>query len=119
MYLEYTDYELMGGTMESTAFALAEFRARKLIDGITHGRITNDNPIREAVKMAMFALVEAMQSEAEYHGKEVQSEQNDGISVTYASQGSSECRYRGIALACLHGEMTNDGVSITYAGSDA
>lgn len=130
MYLTYDEYEKMGGQLSPDAFSLLEFRARKILDALTHGRVANEQPVREAVRQAVFALMTAMEADDRraqaYDGREVQSMSNDGVSVAFASGAvgaeavrAQNARYAGLLKAYLAGEATADGVSLLYAGVDA
>lgn len=130
-YLTYDEYEDMGGQLPAAAFSMLEFRARKAVDMLTHGRVADEQPVREAVKLAVYALVGEMDADekraAAYDGREVQSMSNDGVSVTFASgaQAGAEAvraqnaRYAGLLKSYLAGETTEDGLSLIYAGVGA
>lgn len=126
-YLTYDEYEQMGGQLSEAAFSTLEFRASKALDALTHGRVMNEQPVRMAVKQAVYALISAMQMDDEnasaYGGRDVQSMSNDGVSVTFASgaQGAEavraqSARYNNVLKAFLFGEVTEDGVPLIYAG---
>ena len=55
-YLNYSEYRLLGGTLDQTPFNLLEFEARKKIDERTQGRLKNVVEIPQEVKICMFAL---------------------------------------------------------------
>ena len=129
-YLTYDEYKQMGGQLSEAAFSTLEFRARKAVDMLTHGRVAGEQPVREAVKLAVYALVCEMDADekraAAYDGREVQSMSNDGVSVTFASgaQGAEavraqSARYAGLLKSYLAGETTENGVSLIYAGVGA
>lgn len=94
MYLTYTEYTDMGGTLEETAFEQFEFEARSVIDYWTFNRLQNETEYPEAVKRCMFALInlikakqDAMVTTAVAEDGSVQagisSESNDGVSTSY------------------------------------
>lgn len=130
-YLTYDEYKQMGGQLSEAAFSTLEFRASKALDMLTHGRVADEQPVREAVKLAVYALVGEMDADekraAAYDGREVQSMSNDGVSVTFASgaQAGAEAvraqnaRYAGLLKSYLAGETTEDGLSLIYAGVGA
>lgn len=124
-YLDYDTYTDMGGSAHEASFARLELKARQVINHATHFRIANEEPVREAVRMCMFELIEA-QSAAEQAGgmpgRDVAAMSNDGVSVTFANSasGDSGAKQRAaIITAWLAGEATADGVSLLYAGVDA
>lgn len=126
-YLTYDEYEGMGGQLPAAAFSVLEFRARKAVDMLTHGRVADEQPVREAVKLAVYALVGEMDADekraAAYDGREVQSMSNDGVSVTFSAAAAGgdaaraqNARYNNVLKAFLFGEVTEDGVPLIYAG---
>lgn len=117
-YLTHGEYTQMGGSLDETAFTVQEYRARKLIDRLTHGRVKNDDPQREAVKHAMFEVIERLSSMSEHEDREVQSMSNDGVSVTYATNGDGSALSRcvGVVRKYLSDEVSAEGVPLMYAG---
>ena len=126
-YLTYDEYEQMGGQLSEAAFSTLEFRASKAVDMLTHGRVADEQPVREAVKLAVYALVIEMDADekraAAYDGREVQSMSNDGVSVTFSAVAAGgdaaraqNARYNNVLKAFLFGEVTEDGVPLIYAG---
>ena len=126
-YLTYDEYKQMGGQLSEAAFSMLEFRARKAVDMLTHGRVINEQPVREAVKHAVFALIGTMETDEKraqaYDGRDVQSMSNDGVSVTFSAAAAGgdaaraqNARYNNVLKAFLFGEVTEDGVPLIYAG---
>lgn len=123
-YITISQFEDMGGSADEAAFSRLELKARRLIDAATHGRIQDENPVREAVKMCAFELIAmfaASESTNGVGGKEVASASNDGVSISYtASEGQSmAARQKAIIRDWLGGETTQSGVSLLYCGVDA
>lgn len=123
-YLSIEEFKSLGGDMDEAAFNRHEMKARRLIDRMTHGRIQNETPVRETVKMCMHDLIRAMaedESLAGAGGREVSAVSNDGVSVSYATQGSMAAagRYARIVLGWLDGERSERGVQLLYCGVDA
>ena len=120
-YLTHTEYKELGGTLSASAFTRQEYKARILIDTLTHGRVVGDDPVRDAVKYAMFALVDAQAVDEAQGGREIASEGNDGVSVSYAVTGPSGAYARRVQIVCdyLANEETSEGVPLLYAGVDA
>lgn len=127
MYLTHEEWTRMGGeVIDALQYSRMEFKARKMIDRLTYGRVVNEEPVREAVKYCAFDLIRAMAADeatAGASGREIASMSNDGVSVTYASgsnaSGSISTRYAQIARGWLQGEMTACGLPLLYAGVDA
>ena len=122
MYLDYDDYEEMGGSVEEVSFERFELKARAIIDRLTFGRVRGEYPVRDAVKYACFDLIQAMHGDeltAGGAGLAISSMSNDGVSVTYAGAVSAGARYNGIVKSYLASETTACGVPLMYAGVDA
>ena len=123
MYIEY-EYFLSNGGREMTdyaAFFRYEFRARKLVDKLTHGRVKNMAQVPEAVKRLMVELVgleENQGAELTAH-QAVTSFSNDGYSETYADPLTGE-RVKEIecdlVLEYLSEEVDDAGVPLLYLG---
>mgnify|MGYP002725444393 CR=1 FL=1 len=56
-YLTYERYKQLGGTLDDTAFTLAEFKARKRVDYLTASRVQKMANVPEAVTLCVFALI--------------------------------------------------------------
>lgn len=121
VYLTHEEYKAMGGKLDAVAFSAQEFRARQLIDALTHNRIQDETPVREAVKYATHALIALQTYQMAHGGREVASESNDGVSVSYAAMGPNSAYARRVDIVCeyLAVETTDSGVPLLYAGVDA
>lgn len=126
MYLTIDDWDEMGGSadMDEPVYNRLEYKARKLIDQLTRGRIAGDKKVRESVRYCMYEMITAMAAEesaAGIGGREVDSVSNDGVSVTYASGEGSDSKVRMIKIIknWLADETTDTGVPLLYAGVDA
>ena len=88
MYIDISYYMSNGGKdcMPDAAFSRNEFRARKIVDRYTQGRVKNMAQVPEAVKRLMVELVtlESTQGAEISENQAVQSFSNDGYSETYA-----------------------------------
>lgn len=120
-YLTHAEYTTLGGTVGASAFTRQEYKARQMVDALTHGRVGGDSPVREAVKQAMCALIDAQAAEDAVGGREITSEGNDGVSVSYAVTGPHNAYARRVQIVCeyLANEVTAQGVPLLYAGVDA
>lgn len=56
MYLSYSEYTGLGGTMDEATFNKNEFEIESKIDYLTNGRIKNLSQVPQAVKMLCFRL---------------------------------------------------------------
>jgi hypothetical protein len=129
MYLEYSEFEDMGGTVNEDAFPRFEAKARTQIDRATHGRLAKETPVRNSVKYCVFELISAIAAGESVggiaSGRAVASMSNDGVSVSFAQAGddagtrSDSIRYFAIIRTWLDGETDANGTPLLYAGVDA
>lgn len=126
MYLTLDDWDEMGGDpkIDELVYNRHEFKARKLIDRMTRGRIADESPVRDAVKYCMFELINAMIADetlSGMSGQQISGMSNDGVSVTFSdsSTASADKRYAGMIRQYLAGETTDFGLPLMYAGVDA
>ena len=88
-YLDFEEYEELGGSIEETPFNILEFEARRKIDERTFGRLKllKEQPIE--VKMCMFALINTINGYTnayqQSNNKNIASESVGSYSVSYAS----------------------------------
>ena len=87
MYLTYAEYTAMGGTISQAAYNRLEFKARKIIDQHTYGRLMALETQSESVKMAMFELVGLVQKSdvTSADSKQISSESVGDVSTSYAA----------------------------------
>jgi len=86
MYLLYSEYVAYGGNLSETAFNRVEFKARKIVDQKTFGRLINATVISEPVKRLMFELINTinnLDTESPGYQPAIASESNDGYSVSF------------------------------------
>ena len=115
MYLTYSDYTALGGTLPDTAFLHAEKRAEALIDRMTQGRLRDENPVREIVKELVFELI---RTGYRAEGTDIRSVSNDGYTVSYGTQQELSRQSAGLVRDYLAEETAADGVPLLYAGVD-
>lgn len=122
MYIDLTYYMENGGKeMTDAAFSRVEFRARKIVDRFTQGRVQRMSAIPEAVKRLMVELVtlEVTQGAAVQENQAVTSFANDGYSETYADPLTGE-RVKEIEgnliLEYLSGETDDNGTPLLWLG---
>lgn len=123
MYIDLTYYNWNGGKadMDDAAFSRNEFRARKLVDRLTQGRIKKMAQVPEAVKQLMVELVtlESTQGAETVNGQRVTSFSNDGYSETYATPLTGE---QVKEIECdliseyLSEETDDEGTPLLYLG---
>lgn len=123
MYIDIVYYKENCGKADMTrvAFSRNEFRARKLVDKLTQGRVKNMAIVPEAVKRLMVELVslESTQGAAIADNQPVTSFSNDGYSETYADPLTSE-RVKEIECDLIHeylsDEVDDNGTPLLYLG---
>ena len=88
-YLEFDEYEELGGSLDETPFNILEFEARKKIDERTQGRLKGIEQLPIEVKMCMFALINTINGYTNAYqnnsNKNIASESVGSYSVSYAS----------------------------------
>ena len=122
MYIDLSYYLANGGTaMDDAAFTRNEFRARKIVDRLTQGRVKAMETVPEAVKRLMVELVtlESTQGAATLENQPVTSFSNDGYSETYAQPMTAET-VKGIEMDLvvdyLADETDDHGTPLLYLG---
>lgn len=120
MYLDYTEYQTMGGELEPVAFGRFSRKAERFLDLMTHNRIRDETPVRECVKQCVFDLIGVFcESEAQSAPAGAVSVSNDGVSIAYGSAEAREkavaTRKKGVLIEYLAGEARN-GVPLLYGG---
>ena len=131
-HLTLREYEDLKETEASEAFAaqfaMLEARAHRLVDTLTHGRLANEDPLRNNVRYCLVQLIDAMAADAAMDAgsaREVASMSNDGVSVKFATGaspaigGSTSLRNARIVRDWLDGELSAKGIMLLYAGVDA
>lgn len=116
MYLTFTEYETMGGKLEKTAFTSLEFKARKLIDKHTFGRLKElDNQV-EAVKRCVYDLVGKYDKYNTSLEGNLKAESVDGWSKTYQSTNEQLEALDELVDSYLSEEQLDDGTPYLYRG---
>lgn len=87
-YLSYDEYQVLGGTLEEMPFNLLEFKARKIIDSYTFGRLKGLTRQIQEVKMCIFELINIINKQSNTSNKT--SENIDGYSVSYSTTTKME-----------------------------
>lgn len=106
MYLTYDEYQEYGGTLDETTFNDFEFEAESIINWYTFDRLKNETDYPEAVKRCIYRLIymaklkaDAMQlgmlvsttgETSNNSSPAIQSQSNDGVSISYNVLSASE-----------------------------
>ena len=134
MYLLYSEYTNMGGTLDEALFNELEFLAEAKVDWYTFNRLQNETELPERLKRCMYALVNLIYKvqQASMLGDDgsgdssinaaVASQSNDGVSISYnvvsAQQAVelSEKEIQDIIEQGLQGVMNSLGRKVLYRG---
>lgn len=122
-YLTYEQYQAWGGTLDESAFNLAEIKARSRIDAMTQRRVAYMREVPEQVQAAMMEIITVdgtFSASAQASAPVAASFTTDGYSESY---GSAESRTAAIEkqltasiLALLDGVLDDEGTPLTFAG---
>lgn len=122
-YLTYEQYQAWGGTLDESAFNLAEIKARARIDAMTMGRVKAMAEVPEQVQAAMMEIIAVdgtYSASAQAAAPVAASFTTDGYSESYGSAESRtaaiEKQLTGSIETLLDGVTDDDGVPLLYAG---
>lgn len=131
LYLTYSEYLTMGGTLDEIHFTNFEFQAEAQINYSTFGRLKGDTSIPEEVKRLTFYLVGLMERKAAAFslGKSntnsdayITSQSNDGVSISYNGMSPSDliklCKEDSLSAirSYLEGVTNEAGRKLLYRG---
>lgn len=134
MYLLYSEYQNMGGTLDETLFNELEFEAETQVDWYTFNRLRNEEEYPERLKRCMYALISLIYrvQQASMLGDDgsgdsninaaVASQSNDGVSISYNVMSahdvveSSKAEIESIIQRYLQGVMNSLGRNVLYRG---
>ena len=122
-YLTYAQYQAWGGTLDESAFNLAEIKARSRIDAMTQRRVAYMQTVPEQVQAAMMEIITVDQTysaSAQASSPVAASFTTDGYSESYGSAESRtaaiEKQLTGSILTLLDGVLDDEGTPLTFAG---
>lgn len=123
------DYLTLGGNLDENEFLKAEWKAAKLVDKYTFGRLKSDYNFSSAVKMTIFELISmvvkkdnAIIQPENNSSNDISSFSNDGVSVTLNKENVSQflenfnTRIIEIIKTNLSGETNQNGAPLLYRG---
>lgn len=135
VYLTYTEYQEMGGTLDEATFNEYEFEARSLINWYTFDRLKDETELPDEVKECMYMLIRYITDKNNLlklgspvvEGEnsitpQVVSMSNDGVSTTYAQLRLADAYkyYKAemddIINKCLRTAMNSLGRKLLYRG---
>ena len=122
-YLTYEQYQAWGGTLDESAFNLAEIKAQARIDALTMGRVKAMQTVPEQVQAAMMEIITVdgtYSASAQAAAPVAASFTTDGYSESYGSAESRtaaiEKQLTGSILTLLDGVVDDHGTPLTFAG---
>lgn len=109
MYLEYSDYLNMGGTLDETAFNNFEYEAECIVNWYTFNRLKNETVYPSELARCMNRLIELAKLEADalLLGKQT--------TTTTDAEGHKTVT----EVSTYISQQSNDGVSVHYNSVDA
>ena len=123
MYIDYGEFQRIRGAsnMDGKEFPRYEFRARRILDRATCGRVGRMAAVPDAVKHLMAELIHIeFTCAASLSGeRSVKSFNNDGYSETYSdamTQEKVEEREQALIVDYLDGEVDDAGTPLLYLG---
>lgn len=134
MYLLYSEYQNMGGTLDENLFNELEFEAETKVDWYTFNRLEKETEYPEKLKRCMYALIKFIYEvqQASLLGDDgsgdsginaaVASQSNDGVSISYNVMSardiveSSDKKIQSIIQQYLQGVMNSLGQKLLYRG---
>lgn len=134
MYLNYSEYQNYGGTLDETTFNDYNFEAESLINYWTFNRLVKDTEISENVKQCVYKLISLIKQKADAltlgasidgtntSSAAITSQSNDGVSISYnalsASQliENSQLEFDSTIRRYLQGVRNSLGQLVLYRG---
>lgn len=110
MYLDYEDYQNMGGTLDETTFNNFEYEAETLVNWYTFNRLKNEETYPFELSQCMFRLIYLIKLEADalILGRQTTVTMDNEGNVTGTVTTDATIR-----------SQSNDGVSTSYNSVDA
>ena len=141
MYLDFSDYQNMGGTLDYTTFDNYAYKAGTIINLYTYNRLKKDlaeapETIPESVKRCEYELIRLVQAKDSLlptmgadgqitNSGSVASQSNDGVSVSYSAPmmlsaseiaSSYKTEIKDIVSMYLNDEVNSLGEHLLYKG---
>lgn len=121
MYLTQAEYEAYSNSNAPSLYIRLEYRARKIVDALTFGRVRRMAAVPEAVKRLMVELIDLEESaDAARKGEGVKSFSNDGYSENYETFDLTtiETAEHDTVTCYLLDEVDDNGTPLLYTGVD-
>lgn len=125
-YLDYQEYQELGGTLNEVPFTLLEQRSQNDIDRYTKARLKNLDTQIDEVKLCIYELISIYSkydSIAEKQSGAITSESTSGYSVSYSSPNTDTAKTQKEEIkACIRRYLIDcklaDGTPYMYCGVD-
>ena len=123
-YLNYLEYQGLGGTLAEMPFNLLEFQAKKIIDERTFGRLVDKGQEYKEVKLCVYNMITTLNSYSSYNtqNKAISSESTDGYSISYGTPQKSTTEAKNSELEdIMNSYLANvviNNVPVLYRGAD-
>lgn len=137
MYLEFSEYQSMGGTLDNTTFNTMEYKAGTIVNLYTYNRLRGETYISDNVKYCVFDLIKLIQAKESTlpdfdengniisKGGIISSQSNDGVSVSYSAPSSLSAselassfktEVKNLISTYLNDEKNSKGEHLLYKG---
>lgn len=132
MYLEYEEYQNMGGTLDIATFLDLEREAEAEINWLSFSRLKKETVIPQEVKDCCYKLLQILQqkqlaytvgqAENSVNSPAIASQSNDGVSISYNTMNASEivqgakATMHDVIKMYLDSTRTADGRKLLYRG---
>ena len=121
MYLKQNEFEAYTGENVMPSFPKWEYRASKVVDMYTFGRVKKMDSVPEAVKRLVAELIKLeVAADAAKRGEQVKSFSNDGYSESYETFDLTTIKQiQHDTVTCyLLDEVDENGTPLLYTGVD-
>lgn len=122
LYLTFPEYQELEGNLEEMPFNILSFKAQKIIDKHTSGRLKSLTEQAKEVKMCVFDLMKVLESyDTVIKNTGISSENTDGYSVSYGAISSENAKSMTADINnCIRSWLADckldDGTPYLYCG---
>ena len=116
--LIYEKYKEYGGSLSEDVFEKYSYRAEKIVEAETHGRIKTPS---EAVLRCIVCITDVLSSADPSGGGRLSSFSHDGLSQSFATPSAADfsAEISDIIRTYLIHETAEDGTPLLYSGVDS
>lgn len=113
-YLTYEEYKGLGGNLSEKPFNLQEFKARKIVDTYTFGRLINLKEQVKEVKMCMYELIRIVDKKD--NSNNISSEKVGDYSINYSNSSEYDEEINNTIYSYLINCYLDNGTPYLYRG---